>query len=446
MRAIREQIRVEGPKVLDRRVLSFDLFFSPYVKNFFLSNRLVIEYPEDIDCVNTSILRIPAIASVVTLAWCIGADVYVDTLDKNFFACLDTVKSVMKKWYPQLSFSTKIITEPVENNYQNNRYGVLFTGGIDSTTSYIKYRKKDLSLISISGKGGSIDNQVQEKRLLTPLLGKKQKSSLIKTNIEQVINERLVLEKFGLNWWMNLSHGIVLSGHCAPLTVVKNVGTIILASSFTQEFNFPWGSHPSLDNNICWGSTRVVHDGFDNTRQEKIMYIIKEYVDEIGEFPPLRVCSRYKDAGKNCGKCEKCSRTIVGLLSEGIDPNRCGFDITSASLDYFKKVLQSGGFFGRRGIIERPAKLINRLYPIFEWQDIQLHLPKTFDHNLYDSVEFFEWFRHFNIQKKVTQIKLSQIPRLMLYSFFDLLAPASIILPKRMQIFLRKSFDYFFVK
>ncbi len=244
---------------------------------------------------------------------------------------------------------------------------------------------------------------------------------------------------------MNLSHGLVLSGHCAPLSVVKNVGTVILASSFTRDFNYPWGSHPLLDNNICWGNTNVLHDGFDTTRQEKIGQIIKEYGKEMGKFPILKVCSKYQLCGRNCGKCEKCSRTIIGLLSEGIDPNKCGFNITSDSLKYIKKILQTGGFFGRRGMAERPAKLINRLYPIFEWEDIQKHMSENFDHNLYNSREFFEWFRFIDIRNRAIQIKLSQIPRLLLYSFFDFLAPISMVFPKKIQSFLRKTFDYFFV-
>jgi hypothetical protein len=444
--SIKEKIRIEGPYISDNRVLSFRLFITPKFGRFFLSDQLNIEYPLNVDSVNESILCIPAFASIVTLAWCVGADIYIKSLDSRYLECMDEVKAVLKSWYPKLSFSSKIITKPIENNYRGGRFGLLFTGGVDSTTSYIKFRDKDLRLFSVSGQGGSIDAQSQNERLLPLLSNKKEKSLLIKTNVEKVVNEKLVLEKFGLNWWMNLSHGVVLSGHCAPLSVVEEVGSVILASSFTRDFNFPWGSHPSLDNKICWGSTKVVHDGFETTRQEKIMYIINEYIKETGKFPPLKVCSRYKLTGKNCGRCEKCSRTVIGLLSEGIDPNRCGFNITAGSLVLIKKILQSGGYFGRRGIAERPAKLINRLYPIFEWEDIQLHLPKKIDHNLYDSLSFFEWFRCFDIRKRVSQIKLSQIPRLFLYSFFDFLAPASSLLPSRVQSFLRRSFDYFFIK
>jgi len=441
---MRDQIRIEGPIVYNKRVLSFNLVFSPKVGRFFSSNRLVVEYPEDIDCVDKSVLRIPGLASLVTLAWCLGADVYIESMDKSFLDCLKIVKSVMKKWYPHLSFSTKIVTDPKTNSYKSNRFGLLFSGGLDSTSSYIKYRKKDLILISVSGKGTSIDKQLQDEKLLTPVYDKEEKLFLIKTNVEQVINERLVYEKFGLNWWMNLSHGIVLSGHCAPLTVVENVGSIILASSFTREFNYPWGSHPLIDNNLYWGNTRVVHDGFDTTRQEKIKHIIKEYVMETGKYPRLKVCSKYQLAGINCGKCEKCSRTIVGLLAEGIDPNKFGFKINSNTLSNIKKVLEAGGFFGRKGLSERPAKLVNRLYPIFEWEDIQQHLPKTLDHDLFGSEEFFGWFRDFDIRKKAEQIKASQIPKLLIYSYFDFLAPVSILLPKKMQSLLRRSFEVFF--
>jgi hypothetical protein len=445
MDPMKEQIRIEGPIVSDRRVLSFNLFFTPNMSKFFSSDRLVVEYSEDIDFVDASIQRIPALASIVTLAWCVGADIYLESLDSKFLDCLDKVKLVMKKWYPHLSFETEIVTKPVKNNYKSSRYGLLFTGGVDSTSSYLKYRKEDLILISVSGEGTSIDKQMQDDKLLTPISNKKEKLYLIKTNVEQIVNERLVYEKFGLNWWMNLSHGILLSGHCAPLAVAKNVGTIVLASSFTRDFNYPWGSHPLIDNNICWGDTKVVHDGFDTSRQEKIMYIIKEAVEETGKFPSLRVCSRFQLTGKNCGKCEKCCRTIVGLLSEGIDPKKCGFIIRSDSLDYIKKVLQKGDFFGRRGLSERPAKLINRLYPIFEWEDIHRHIPKFFEHDLYGSREFFEWFRTVDIHKKALEIKLSQIPRLLIYSYFDFLAPVSILLPKKIQSFLRRSFNYFFI-
>ena len=445
----KEIIQIKGPKIFEKRVLSFEIISSKNLEKYFSSKNLIIEYPADIASLDPSINRIPALASIITVAWIVGADVSVESIDHNYFKSINEIKSVMKKWYPPLSFSSEIITREVNNHSpasQTNKYGLLYSAGLDSTTSYIKHRKKDLILFSISGQGESIDNQLTTEKILIPLPEKKEKFYLIKTNIENVINRSLIQEKYGLNWWMNLSHGIVLSGHCAPLTYLHGISTLFLASSFTSDFNYAWGSHPLIDNKIRWANTKIVHDGFDTTRQEKIKHILKKYINETGEYPKLKVCSNYQIRGQNCSKCEKCSRTIVGLLSEAIDPDKCGFNITPGTLSYIKKSLQNGGFFGRRGIAERSVKLIDRIYPIFEWEDIQRHLPEqiNWDDN-YGSMNFLNWFRHFDIRRRATRINLHKFPQLILYSFFDFLAPASPILPKKIQNLLRFVFNRLFL-
>jgi len=151
---IREYIKIEGPKIVDKKTLSFQLICSKRTKKFFSSNRLVFDYDRNVSQVDTSIQRIPAVASVITVAWVTGADVHVKSLDSKYIESLNTVKSVMKKWYPQLPFSTEIIAEEaISNSCPGNKYGLLFSGGLDSVTSYIKHRKKGFTLITVSGKG-----------------------------------------------------------------------------------------------------------------------------------------------------------------------------------------------------------------------------------------------------------------------------------------------------
>lgn len=440
----KEKIIIKGPKIFGNKVLVFELRFSKKVHRFFSSKELVIEYPANIGSVDSSLLRVPALAGIIGVAWIAGADVYVETIDENFRESLGKIRAVMKKWYPDYPFSTKVWGQSKTNSYSGSNFALLYSGGLDSMCSYFKHGEKNLILISVSGEGDSIDSQFMDQEFITPLYGEGDKFFLVKTNIERVIDVKLIYEKFGLNWWMNLSHGLVLSGHCAPLTVTNGIGTLYLASSFTRDFNYPWGSHPSIDNKICWGNTRVVHDGFDTTRQEKILYILKKYGEEVGDFPRLKVCSRYHIASGNCLRCEKCSRTIVGLLAAGIDPKKCGFDVDSESLNYVKESLEKGLFFSKKGIAERPIKLINRIYPIFEWEDIQLNLPSEFESNMYQSADFFDWFRNFDIRKRANKISITKLPRLFLYSIFDLLAPISTILPRKIRKMLRRSFDYFF--
>ena len=40
--------------------------------------------------------------------------------------------------------------------------------------------------------------------------------------------------------------------------------------------------------------------------------------------------------GGNCCKCEKCSRTIMGIIAERLDPNKFGFNVTDSIVNNIK--------------------------------------------------------------------------------------------------------------
>src|SRR5208337_3123909 len=48
------------------------------------------------------------------------------------------------------------------------------------------------------------------------------------------------------------------------------------------------------------------------------------------------------DKGNNCSKCEKCSRTIIGLELAGINPNDHGFSIEADTFANIKENLMNG--------------------------------------------------------------------------------------------------------
>jgi hypothetical protein len=77
----------------------------------------------------------------------------------------------------------------------------------------------------------------------------------------------------------------------------------------------PRGSHVLLD--PLWGTKEleVVHDGGEATRAEKVLW-------EVGRSPValdhLRVCWENLGGKYNCGRCEKCIRTMVNLRVAGV--------------------------------------------------------------------------------------------------------------------------------
>lgn len=405
-------IKIEKPKILKNRLLLSKFCASKSLKKYFQSRFFFAEYDKDIQNVSTSVLEIPVVSNIIPLAWAVGANIYVEELDKRYLESLNRIKSVMKGWYPNLSFSTDInVEEIVPNNsaIEGHRLGLLFSGGIDSTSSYIRHKNKKPNLIMVWGADIPLNRKEfwrdVKKKCKDFVDQENMKISFIKTNMRQFINERLLTMKFGRyltasDWWGALHHGVGLLGLCAPIAVSEQIGTILIPSSHTRELSeYRWGSHPLIDNEMSWANTKVVHDGYDLSRQKKIRYVLKNYIRNSKRYPPLRVCwSQFRDF--NCGKCEKCSRTIAGLVLEKIDPNECGFNIESGFFDFLKQQ-----FIERRFSLS-PGKA-------FLWRDIQRQIPKVMKHNLCGCKDFFTWLRGFNISRIETQKNNTIVQRLL---------------------------------
>lgn len=95
---------------------------------------------------------------------------------------------------------------------------------------------------------------------------------------------------------------------------------VLIASTFSYMALTKWGSHPLVD--PLWSSEalEVVHDGSEATRPMKMARIAQNEV----AMRRLRVCqwkggsAAVSDRQLNCGRCEKCVRTMVNLRAAGV--------------------------------------------------------------------------------------------------------------------------------
>jgi hypothetical protein len=80
------------------------------------------------------------------------------------------------------------------------------------------------------------------------------------------------------------------------------------SSPVHQETTHPYGTSPALD--ALWSTEQVelAHDGFEATRLEKI----RALTEVPAAMRWLRVCQA-GGSDYNCGRCEKCLRTMVEL-------------------------------------------------------------------------------------------------------------------------------------
>ncbi len=371
----------------------------------------------DVQDVPKSILQVPVVSNVIILAWATGADLYIEELDETFLASLDKLKQEMSRFYPHFPYTTKIHAKKIiKNTFANEGIGLLFSGGIDSTASYIQNRSKKPNLIIIWGLDISLDEDDEfwsrvKKSVLRMARREKIEINFMKTNLHEFLNEPILDICFHRyiesSWWLSIQFAISTAGLNAPLTVVKSIGTLLMASGITSDYKDPekvdfyqtpgWASN-YIHGNLGWADTITLYDAIELTRQEKIGLILKEELTKKDHNFELRVCGFpyywvAKDDAINCNNCEKCWRTIVGLVVAGIDPNHCGFRIDE---NFFPAL--------RHQFISNQKEFLKSEGILYLWQDIQKYIPTARDlknsKDLYNSNKFFNWFRNFDLSKR----------------------------------------------
>ncbi|MFP6872829.1 MAG: hypothetical protein VCA55_04900 [Verrucomicrobiales bacterium] len=81
-----------------------------------------------------------------------------------------------------------------------------------------------------------------------------------------------------------------------------------------------FGTHPMLDPKWSSEAITIVHDGIDTRRIDKIRALPDVALRH------LRVCWENLDGKYNCGRCEKCIRTLANLRALGITDRCSTFD------------------------------------------------------------------------------------------------------------------------
>ena len=236
---------------------------------------------------------------------------------------LQTVMALIKEWssgaYKPLKIDVK--TSTALRPFRENRRAALFlSGGIDSLSALRINKKnypeqhpgsiKDCLLIHGFDIGGVVKRGMKYhvfERAKASLsdVAKDAKITLIPlyTNIRHLCDERdLWLEKF---------FGAVLAsaGHAFDL----RLNLVYIAASYDIPNLAPCGSHPLLDPEYSSYELRIRHRDTQLSRLDKLRIV----ADWDVAFQNFRVCLANVEDRLNCGKCEKCVRTMTELVAIG---------------------------------------------------------------------------------------------------------------------------------
>ncbi len=96
-------------------------------------------------------------------------------------------------------------------------------------------------------------------------------------------------------------------------------GAGLIGSSRPYQALIPWGSNPITDRLMSGDSFQIIHDGAAFIRREKL----RELANWPEAMQNLRVCWQGPQKDRNCGRCEKCVRTILSFRVMGLPLPPC---------------------------------------------------------------------------------------------------------------------------
>ena len=216
------------------------------------------------------------------------------------------VQAIFRLWRDELS------VVPVEASAEERPpssgagVGTFFSGGVDSFFTLLRHEQEITHLIFVLGfdippeRRALADQALETARTVAAELGKE--LIAVRTNLREVAAAQL-------DW--DLYHGPALGA--VGLSFQGTLRKLFVPASYNYGNLFPWGSHPLVDPLWSTEALEIAHDSADTRRTEKVAAL----ADSELAMGSLRVCWELPHGEYNCGRCEKCLRTVITLEALG---------------------------------------------------------------------------------------------------------------------------------
>lgn len=227
------------------------------------------------------------------------------TVSPKLLATAPAIQGILSKWFPRTRGVEVDATPDPET--KSSGAACFFSGGVDSFYSTLRHLDEIDALVFVHGFDIQPRHVGLRRRISASLRAAAE--ALDKPLIEVETNVRSFSDEFAL--WSEEYHGSALAS--VALMLSPQFGRFYIPASFPPRYSAPWGSHKDVD--PLWGSeaVEIVHDGAEASRVDKARFI----GDSEVAMRFLRVCWENRNGNYNCGRCEKCVRTMVNLSVVG---------------------------------------------------------------------------------------------------------------------------------
>ncbi len=221
---------------------------------------------------------------------------------------LHTVQTIYTTWYPDSRrFTVRGYRPGVPPAAPGLRVASFFSGGVDAFHTALRHRETVTDLVLVHGFDIPLVRTALRQRISASL--RHAAAGLGKRLIEVETNSREITERH-VSWtYQQFGNALIGVGHALGGTVRR----VLIPSSETYRHLDPLGSHPMTDPHLGSECLAVTHDSADRTRDEKTDLVATSDT----ALQHLRVCFKNPDDTYNCGRCEKCVRTMLNLLAAG---------------------------------------------------------------------------------------------------------------------------------
>ncbi|MHA7059199.1 hypothetical protein ACWGOQ_0018375 [Aquimarina sp. M1] len=338
----------------DGRKINYEYLIGANIQKLFVEKEsFYTKYQIDVSTTPASIAVIPFLSNVLPIAWFAGFTIEVDEVDEDFYNAQEKIKKeFVKRDHSRNLKGTLFAKKRVKNSLAGSKSAMLFSGGVDAYATYIRIYDQKPDLVTLHGADIAINDRDQwndfTEFIENENLLQDNNKEYIETNLRDFYTYQVELLLKDIGWWGKVQHGLALVGSIAPLSYVNKYSSVYIASSYTDHIDIDWGSTPAIDEKITWGSEfKVFHDGYELKRQDKVD-LISKFASEKNKRFRLRVCYSEKRTEFNCSYCEKCFRTILGLMLNNQNPNEYGFKVDSTVYDKIYQILHIGS--GSKGV------------------------------------------------------------------------------------------------
>ena len=381
---------------VDGSLVQYSFSVNEELKKYFTTDVMFLRYEQSMADVPISILSIPFVNCMAGFSWLTGAMLFVDEIDETYYYALKQLKVAYSELH-RTNLQGTFVPSVIKKNEidKSSDCLLLFGGGVDCHSSYLRNRERVSGIINIYGwsKG-------EEQRTAVDISDQKMaeefahrfdiESYHVTSNFASQFNlseidKVLTSSTIGTTYWYGFLHPMAFLSISAPIAWMRGCSTLMIASSFTKDrADVHCGSFITTDSEFRFATNGItIHDGFELNRQDKVAILVN-YQRESRKPYAIQACS-FND--HNCCTCEKCFRTVVELVAENADPKDFGFNIEGPIVEHWKTIVH-------RDVALWAATKEDYYYYYFA----RKRMRENYD-NIQDR-EFVDWFLNFDFDKE----------------------------------------------